>query len=59
MSSLTNKKRQPQNAISELHTISVLTMVGLKLIGQRFFTYQSRFKSEGRRTGIFCAIDGQ
>ena len=29
MTSLTNKKRQPQNAISELHTISVLTMVGL------------------------------
>ena len=29
MSSLTNKKRQPQNAISELHTTSVLTMVGL------------------------------
>ena len=31
----------------------------MKLIGQRFCTYQPRFKSEGRRTGIFCAIHGQ
>ena len=29
MSSITNKKRQQQKAISELHTISVLTMVGV------------------------------